>query len=539
MVNPLGVLDDPSQRDEFSIKDVKDLAASASKCGCDSHSCSGVGCNLKKPISELNKKLQNLGDVSEFESLDHLSEKHWQVLYDAFRIQTRSSPFIGYTGAVCPAPCQSACTESLREGESGIVDIEDLGELVSVSQDEQSEEAGRGNADSVKIKKVEDRLFKLGRDSEKVVPERFDGLKKNWFDDVFEFPNNANSKNVVIVGSGPAGMEAAFRLRQKGCSVTIYEKDDRPGGLFAKGIPDHKFPHEMNDFYFEKIKKMGVVVETETEVAAGQHGAIFLGKKGEESKVISKPNALILATGVTDNPRELKIDGVGAVDREGGGIVQAMDLLREGNDDVYQDKENDNYKGKTAIVIGGGDTAQDAKRTLMKNGAKVVSLVRKGDKREVRPSGNSYPQMSLAKTPENKLMDWEFEFTKGEQHYLVHPHEVISEDGKVVGLKVRYDNQHPDKAGDIEEIKCDMIVTALGFLGPKKGGLADRLGGQKGVYLAGDVKGDQDWIIVGAQKSAEDVVEKVSKDLGLDGKTVGRAGLRRWGAQTSSAAVMM
>ena len=169
----------------------------------------------------------------------------------------------------------------------------------------------------------------------------------------------SNVENVVIIGSGPAGLAAAQQLRRAGHKVTVYERDDRPGGLLTYGIPDFKMAKLYVERRIEQLRAEGVEFTLNADI----------GRNVEPQELRSRHDALLLSVGAT-KPRELDIPG-----RRLKGVEQAMPFLTAQNRRGFGDKTGGELltaTGKNVIIIGGGDTAADCLGTCHRQGAKSV-----------------------------------------------------------------------------------------------------------------------------------------------------------------------
>jgi glutamate synthase (NADPH/NADH) small chain len=345
--------------------------------------------------------------------------------------------FPEFTGRVCPAPCEASCTLNIQDN-------------------------------PVTIKTIECQIVDRG-------------WEEGWIQPVL--PAKKTGKTVAVVGSGPAGMSCAQQLARAGHSVTLFEKADRIGGLLRYGIPDFKMEKHPIDRRIRQMEAEGVVFRTGVEV----------GVNVSTSMLLQDYDAVVLAGGA-EAPRDLPVTG-----RELSGIHFAMDFLTQQNKRVAGDAEEKaapkgtlSAKGKHVVVIGGGDTGSDCIGTSNRHGAASVTQL------EI-----------LAKPPvkENKPLvwpDWPLKLRTSSSHeegverdWSVQTKRAIGEDGKITGLEcVRVEWQLGDGgrmnlvevAGSEFVLKADLVLLAMGFVGPKKAGLVE----QSGVELdaRGNVKAD-------------------------------------------------
>ncbi|MBN9591736.1 MAG: glutamate synthase subunit beta, partial [Alphaproteobacteria bacterium] len=226
--------------------------------------------------------------------------------------------FPEFTGRICPAPCEAACTLNIIEK-------------------------------PVTIKTIECQIVDRGWEEGWVQPQT---------------PKVKTGRNVAVVGSGPAGLACAQQLARAGHNVTLFEKSDRIGGLLRYGIPDFKLEKHLIDRRMRQMEAEGVTFRTGVEVGVGISVAMLLADF----------DALVLSGGA-ENPRDLEIEG-----RELSGIHFAMDFLRQqnkrnaGDDEAHAAPDGTiSAKGKHVVVIGGGDTGSDCIGTSIRQGAASVT----------------------------------------------------------------------------------------------------------------------------------------------------------------------
>ncbi|WP_336978848.1 glutamate synthase subunit beta [Altererythrobacter fulvus] len=351
--------------------------------------------------------------------------------------------FPEFTGRVCPAPCEASCTLNLID-------------------------------QPVTIKSIECAIVDRG-------------WKEGWIQP--QVPEQRTGKTVAVVGSGPAGMACAQQLARAGHSVTLFEKNDRMGGLLRYGIPDFKMEKHLINRRLVQMQAEGVTFKTSTEV-----GVDISFKSLKENF-----DAIVLSGGAED-ARMLNIPGF-----EMSGVRLAMEFLTQQNKRVAGDEEiraaprgSLLATGKHVVVIGGGDTGSDCVGTSNRQGAASVTQI------EIMPE----PPVK-----ENKLLtwpDWPMKLRTSTSHeegvdrdWAVLTKEVVGENGVVTGLKcVRADwseGKLTEVPGSEFVIKADLILLAMGFLGPKKAGLLD----QAGVKLTdrGNVEADTE-----SYRTSEDMV---------------------------------
>ena len=399
--------EDPKKRianyKEFVVPLPEDkLRAQASRCmDCGIPYCHN-GCPVNNIIPDWN---------------DLVYKDDWQSALESLH---STNNFPEFTGRVCPAPCEEACTLNLID-------------------------------QPVTIKSIECAIVDRG-------------WKEGWITP--DLPERKTGKSVAVVGSGPAGLACAQQLARVGHSVTVFEKNDRIGGLLRYGIPDFKMEKHLINRRAVQMEAEGVTFKTSMEV-----GVDVSIKSLKENF-----DAVVLAGGA-EEARPLQIPGA-----ELPGVRLAMEFLTQQNKRVAGDDEQRaaprgtlTATDKHVIVIGGGDTGSDCVGTSNRQGAKSVTQI------EIMPKPPEVP---------DKLMtwpDWPMKLRTSSSHqegverdWAVLTKEVVGEDGKVTGLKcVRADwsdGQVKEVPGSEFVLKADLILLAMGFLGPRKVGLIEQSG---------------------------------------------------------------
>ena len=338
----------------------------------------------------------------------------------------KTNNFPEFTGRVCPAPCEGSCVLGI-------------------------------NAPPVTIKNIENSIIDKGWDEGWVNPEP---------------PAKRTGKKVAVIGSGPAGLAAAAQLNKAGHSVTVLERADRPGGLLMYGIPNMKLDKR------EVVARRIALMEKE--------GIKFLcnATVGEnvEAELLRKDfDAIVIATGATV-PRDLKVEG-----RELEGVHFAMDFLTAATQAVLKDKPESapiNAKGKNVIVLGGGDTGTDCVGTSMRQGCNHVTQIEIMAMPPMdRAADNPWPEW-----PKVYKMDYGQEeaaarFGNDPRVYLTTVKKFVAgADGKLAGVvTVNIQWEKNDKGqfipveqpGSEKEHKAELVLLAMGFLGPEQALLKD------------------------------------------------------------------
>ena len=340
----------------------------------------------------------------------------------ALAVLHSTNNFPDFTGRICPAPCEAACTLNI-------------------------------NNDPVGIKSIEHAIVDKGWEKGWIVPQ----------------PSKVKTgKKIAIVGSGPAGMAAAQQLARVGHSVVVFEKNDRIGGLLRYGIPDFKFEKSHIDRRVKQMEAEGV------EFRVNQH----IGGSGENgvpaSKLVAEFDALILSGGA-ELPRDLPVPG-----RDLDGVYYAMDFLPQQNKVNAGDKlaNQTMATGKHVVVIGGGDTGSDCVGTSNRHGALSVTQFELMPQPPEKENGAlTWPYWPL------KMRTSSSHEEGCERDFAVATKELVggvgNESGKVKLLKavrVEWKNgKMSEVAGSEFELKADLVLLAMGFVAPVKQGLLEQL----------------------------------------------------------------
>ena len=345
---------------------------------------------------------------------DLVYRQHYRQALDVLH-QTNNFP--EFTGRICPAPCESACT-------LGIAD------------------------DPVGIKSIEHKIIDEGWEHGWVKPQPAD--KKT-------------GKSVAIVGSGPAGLAAAQQLARAGHDVTVFEKSDRAGGLLRYGIPDFKLEKSHIDRRIEQMEAEGVKFRMSTLI-----GKDFPANVNNWAKETIFPEDLekefdaVVIAGGAEQPRDLPVPG-----RELKGVHFAMDFLPLQNKVNAGDKVKDQIKatGKHVVVIGGGDTGSDCVGTSNRHGAASIT---------------QFELMPMPPEHENKPLVWPYWPTKlrtsssheegCERDFAVATKRFEGKNGKidkVIACRVEWkDGRMQEVEGSEFELKADLVLLAMGFVSP-------------------------------------------------------------------------
>lgn len=348
---------------------------------------------------------------------------HWR---EAIEVLHSTNNFPEFTGRICPAPCEAACTLNI-------------------------------NTEAVGIKSIEHAIIDKAWEEGWVVPQVADVR---------------TGRKVAVVGSGPAGLAAAQQLARAGHDVTVFEKNDRIGGLLRYGIPDFKMEKWLIDRRVEQMQAEGVVFRTGVLVAAKEMPAGIVSDAREvvSAEQLQQDFDAVVLTGGAEVPRDLPVPG-----RELGGVHFALEFLIPQNKQVAGDKPNPiSAKGKHVVVIGGGDTGSDCVGTSNRHGAASVT---------------QFELMPMPPEEENKPLTWPYWPTKlrtsssheegCERDFAVATKEFIGKNGKVKALKACRlewkDGRMSEVPGSEFEIKADLVLFAMGFTQPV-GGVLEAFG---------------------------------------------------------------
>jgi glutamate synthase (NADPH/NADH) small chain len=281
-------------------------------------------------------------------------------------------------------------------------------------------------------------------------------------------PKTRTGKKVAVVGSGPAGLAAAQQLNRKGHYVTVFEKDNAPGGLLRYGIPNFKLNKSVIDRRLALLEEEGIEFKNNTEI----------GKDISGKEIMAKYDAVCIAIGA-GQPRDIKPKG-----RELNGIHFAMEYLSQANQLVMceraDDKNTINAKNKHVLVIGGGDTGSDCVGTAVRQGATKITQI------------EILPQPPVGKNPATpwpyypNILKTSSSHQEGcERKWSLNTNAFIGKNGKVTEVlveEVEWINENGKfnmvPTGKTETIKADLVFLALGFVHPVQEGLLNELGVQ-------------------------------------------------------------
>ncbi|GGN34520.1 glutamate synthase subunit beta [Deinococcus daejeonensis] len=457
-----GFLDQPRIKDQYAPVDARlkhyhefllPLAPDAARLQATRCMDCGIPfCNNGCPVGNIIPDFNNL-----------VYQDDWRSALDTLH---STNNFPEFTGRICPAPCEAACTLNI-------------------------------NGDAVGIKSIELSIIERGWQEGWVTPQP---------------PAVKTGKKVAVIGSGPAGLAAAQQLARAGHDVTVFEKNDRVGGLMRYGIPDFKMDKHHIDRRVEQMQAEGVTFRTGTLVGAWPEGSRItnLSKQTVTPDELKAEFDAVLLAGGAEQPRDLPAPG-----RDLDGIHFAMEFLPQQNRVNAGDKLKKQLRadGKHVIVIGGGDTGSDCVGTSNRHGAASVTqfeVMPQPPEQENKPLVWPYWPMKLRTSTSHE--------EGAVREFAIATKEFIGKGGKVTGVKtVRMefkDGQLTEVPGSEEIHKADLVLLAMGFVSPV-GSVIDAFGIQKdargnahahtdeggyhtnveGVFAAGDMRRGQSLVV--------------------------------------------
>ncbi len=388
---------------------------------------------------------------------DLVYRDRWQ---EAIERLLKTNNFPEFTGRICPAPCENACVLAI-------------------------------NQPPVTIKNIEVAIIDKA-------------YEKGWIKP--HPPKFRTGKKTAVIGSGPAGLACADPLNKAGHMVTVFEKNEAIGGLLTLGIPDFKLEKWIVERRVDRMREEGVIFKTNAHIGVNI-----------SAKELSKNYDAVVLSGGAESPRDLPIPG-----RELEGVYQAMDYLPQQNrvnrGEKIDPKLRITAEGKKVVVLGGGDTGSDCVGTANRQGAisiKQFELLPEPPKE--RPLDNPWPQWAFIKRKSTSHEEGV------EQDYSIMTKRLSGENEKLKKLhavRLEFGPKDPKTGrsamkeipGSDFEVECDLLLLAMGFLGPVKQGMIEELGvvldergnvktGQNrmtnipGIFAAGDMRRGQSLIV--------------------------------------------
>ncbi|MEY4978347.1 MAG: glutamate synthase, small subunit domain protein [Pseudomonadota bacterium] len=342
---------------------------------------------------------------------------------NAITVLHSTNNFPEFTGRICPAPCEAACTLNV-------------------------------NNDAVGIKSIEHAIIDRAWAEGWVVPQP---------------PKHKTGKKVAIVGAGPAGLAAAQQLARVGHDVTVFEKNDRVGGLLRYGIPDFKMEKSHIDRRVKQMEAEGVVFRTSVVVGSLPKGSKVTNwaKETVSAEQLQQDFDAVLLTGGSEQSRDLPVPG-----RELDGVHFAMEFLPQQNKVNAGDKLKGQLRadGKHVIVIGGGDTGSDCVGTSTRHGAVSVTqfeVMPQPPEQENKPLVWPYWPLKLRTSSSH---DESAEKGILQREFAISTKEFMGKNGKLTGLKTVHvemkDGKLVEIPGTEKEYKADLVLLAMGFVNP-------------------------------------------------------------------------
>ncbi len=422
---------------EFSVSWAKgEYEQQASRCMDCGVPFCQSGCPLGNKIPDFNDAVYN---------------SNWK---EAWRILKTTNNFPEFTGRICPAPCEASCVLGL-------------------------------NNQAVNIEHIEKEISEMA-------------FREGW-----ESPFNVKKdtgKKIAIIGSGPAGLAAAEELRKLGHSITVFERDQEPGGLLRYGIPDFKLEKRIIERRIALLQSTGIDFKTGIEV----------GKDISTDTLNIEFDATVLCIGATV-PRDLAIPG-----NTLNGVHFAMDFLKQQNQLISGEFTSDypviSAKGKRVVVIGGGDTGADCLGTSVRQGAESIIQIELMDKPPLlRAEANPWPEWPMVISESTSHQEG------GKRDWALLTKRFIGENGRLTGIetvRIEWQNRHEflftEVPGSTQIVPCDLALIAIGFSGAEKG-LAEEFGlkldsrsniessgyntSKANVFAAGDCRRGQSLIV--------------------------------------------
>lgn len=351
---------------------------------------------------------------------DRVYQGDWQ---QALKILQSTNNFPEFTGRICPAPCEAACTLNLEDQPVTIKSIECA---------------------------IIDKAWNMG-----------------WIKP--QIPQQRTGKRVAVIGSGPSGLACAQQLARAGHEVVVYEKNDRIGGLLRYGIPDFKMEKHLIDRRIAQMQAEGVRFRPNSHI----------GTDIPAKKLLDEYDAIVLAIG-SEKPRDLEVEGR----NEFQGVYFAMDFLRQQNKrnagDVIPEEIAITATDKRVVVIGGGDTGSDCIGTSIRQGATSVVqleiLPQPPEKENKMLTWPNWPNKLRTSSSHDEGID--------RRYWSVNTQSVVGKDGKITHLNVvevewKQENgqwKMSEKPNSTFSLEADMVLLAMGFVHPVHEGLLKELG---------------------------------------------------------------
>ena len=394
------------------LEETRRQATRCMDCGIPFCHSGSAGCPLGNLIPEWNDQARR-GDWAQASDRLHATNN-----------------FPEFTGRLCPAPCESACVLALTPAAGG----------------------------AVAIKRVEQSIADVAWERDLVVTQN---------------PGLASGKRVAVVGSGPAGLAAAQQLTRAGHDVTVFERDDRLGGLLRYGIPEFKMEKAVLDRRLEQMRAESTRFVTSCEVGGSGRGDLSV------SRLHAEFDAVVLAVGALQSRDAPELPG-----RELGGVHLAMEHLVPANRECEGDGPTSiSAAGKHVVIIGGGDTAADCYGTALRQGAASVHQL---DQYPRPPEERDFDRSPWPTWPW-VLRTYPVHEEGGERKFEVAVERFLGDgDGQVRAVQLRKVTVRKDPStgrrevlpvsDEVIELPCDLALLAIGFAGVEDMPLLDGLG---------------------------------------------------------------
>ncbi|WP_321285477.1 glutamate synthase subunit beta [uncultured Sunxiuqinia sp.] len=411
----------PTRPIDERLKDWNEVYVLRDKDTCEAQGARCMDCGV--PFCHRGEMLHNGASGCPVYNLipewnDLIYKGRWKEALDRLH---HTNNFPEFTGRVCPAPCEAGCVLGINEPAVTI------------------------------------------HDNERTIIDN--GFENGWV--VPEPPETRTGKKVAVVGSGPAGLAAAAQLNKAGHTVTVFERDDRIGGLLMYGIPNMKLDKkEVVQRRVDVLAAEGIIFKTNVEI----------GKDVSSKKLMKDFDAVVLACGAT-KPRDLPVEG-----RKLDGVHFAMEFLSKNTksllDSELADGEYISAKGKNVIVIGGGDTGTDCVATSLRHGCRNVKQFEIMPKPPVERNKDANPWPEWPGSLKIDYGQHEAIYKQGEdpREYSVMTKKFEGENGKLTAIHTvqiewavndeggRYPKEIP---GTERRLEADLVLLAMGFLGPE------------------------------------------------------------------------
>ena len=385
------IKDFKSISENYSKSNIINQASRCLDCGTPWCHVKPHGCPLNNYIPEWNQLIKN---------------NDWEKAYNILK---KTSNMSEITGLVCPAPCESSCTLELSTN------------------------------DPVKIRNIEYAIVTNAWESGWIQPN---------------IPKIRTNKKIAIIGSGPCGLSAADLLNQKGHNITVYEKDDKIGGLLMYGIPNMKLDKNIVNRRVNLLKDEGINFVINTDI----------GNNYDTKTLLDNYDAILLAIGSTV-PRDINIKG-----RNLNGIHFAMDILKNDTKKILDENYSDKFytKNKKIIIIGGGDTATDCLASAIRNNCSSLVCFNRSEKPpQTRSIENPWPELQMIYKIDYGHEEAIHSFGKDPRKYQILVKEFIGNtDNNVKFVKtVNIDTNFKEIPNSEKYWDCDIIIISVGYIG--------------------------------------------------------------------------